>query len=298
MSGILEHLPRPVALICGYGEQNAAAQAGMLEPLLADGWEPDIIVGSSAGAITAGAVMLGEEPAAQAQEIWRAVAESKVAHFGWTRMAAALAGNEGSRVTRQWLALFEPLFGDADIGPRQGFVATDLTHGEAVLLTEGRIADAILAAAAFPILTAPATLDDAILVDGGFTAPLPTLQALALGAASIVALDTGRAAHNAESAAPTRWYQLVLSSVRHQVAAIAAHDTAAAALAVPVVVLACAEPFGVAWEDVDERIEVGRVRTVEQLAALARRWRDVSEPGVYTASDVVIADKRLTGLIR
>ena len=147
------------------------------------------------------------------------------------------------------------------------------------------------------MLAPPVERGGDILVDGGFAAPLPVLPAVAAGAASIVALDTGRADADAEPVAPTRWYDVVLASMQHQMAANAAHDVAVAAAQVPVLLLSvpdrsgCAGrscPCGSRW-GAQRRPAVGG--TCCPTAALRR-------PRVYTAAAQVRADRRLAELLR
>lgn len=298
---LLNSLPGPVALVLGSGGLNAAAQAGMLGPLA--GWQPDIIVGASGGALTASCLATAGDVAAGAvlsAEAWRQVADSKLVQIGWTTMAGAVTGRENGRRTKAWRALFESLFNAAELADddTQALVATNLSTGQPHLFTHGPIVPALMAAAAFPAVASAVELDDEVLVDGSFTASLPVLQAVGLGARSVVALDTGRAQIAGESTAPKRWYDVVMASVRHQVAANAAHDVATAAAHLPIVILSTADPFRVMWHDIPDRIAAGETAGRDQLAALKSRWTSIHEPGVYTAADEVRLDRRLTGVVR
>lgn len=298
---LLGSLPRPVALVAGSGGLNAAAQAGLLAAMT--GWQPDLVLGSSGGALTASCLAVTGDTTAAASlavEAWRQVAASGLVQLGWAQVAGSLTGRENSRRTKQWLALFESLFADAWLAEEgtQALVATNLSTGQPSLFTNGPVVPALMAAAAFPAVMTPAEQDGDILVDGSFAASLPVLQAVDMGAASIVALDTGRAQITGESAAPSRWYDVVMASVRHQVAANATHDVATAATRVPVVMLSVADPFRVLAGDIDERISEGEAAGRTQLAALKSRWASIHEPGVYTAADEVRLDRRLTGVVR
>lgn len=298
---LLGSLPRPVALVTGSGGLNAAAQAGLLAAMA--GWRPDIVIGSSGGALTASCLMVTADTTAAASlaaEAWRQVGASGLVQLGWAQVAGAMTGRENSRRTKQWRALFESLFADAWLADddTQALVATNLSTGQPHVFRNGPLVPALMAAAAFPAVASPGEQDGDILVDGSFGASLPVLQAVGLGAASIVALDTGRAQITGESAVPNRWYDVVMASVRHQVAANATHDVATAAAAVPVVMLSVADPFRVLAGDIDERISEGEAAGRTQLAALTARWVSIREPGVYTAADEVRLDRRLTGVVR
>lgn len=305
MTGLLSTLPTPVALVLGAGEQNCVAQAGMLMPLLSGGWRPDLVVGSSGGAVTAAvfALAAGTDPGgdvpAMAADLWRAIGASKAARPGWSRLAAAAASSASPRVSKAWRAVLDPVFGATALdGSGCILVATNLSRQTAVPLSTGPIVDALLAAAGHPVLANPVIADGDVIIDGGFVAPVPVLQAIAAGAASLVVADTGRPTHRADPSPARHWYQVTLEAIRHQLDTKASLDTGRAAASVPVVVLSCAEPGWVSWDQTDERIEAGRQNAKEQLAALAQRWASITEPGVYTSADEVRLDRRLSAVMR
>lgn len=298
---ILKSLPGPVALVCGYGERNAAAGAGMLATLNQTGWRPDIVVGSSMGALTAAAAIVDADQAGNlATMLWSQVAMSKMVDPSWTRIAAATRGSESAKVNRAWRELLVRVLGDAQF-PADGahaLVGTNLTDGTPELLTTGSLTDAVVAAAAFPIFVNPAVIDGDIVVDGGFVAPLPVLQAMWRGAKSIVVLQTGRPVYADQPLAPTRWYEVVLASVRSQLGATASHDVATAATQVPVLVLETPRPAAVRWSDVSERITAGARDTEQQLSELNRQFpHGITGPGVYATATEVTKDLRLSQVI-
>ena len=306
MNALLAGLPRPTALVLGAAGQDAPALAGMLAPVLDDGWRPDLIVGTSGGALTAACLMSGEDsgaegpPDAMARDVWRRIAASKMVRFGWTRMASAATAREGGRLTRQWRELLDPIFGDRTFAAdgTQAMVATNLTKGLPMVIDRGTLVEGILASAAFPVVASAVEHNGDVLVDGSFTAPVPVLQALDLGAAAVVALVPGRPGSQVSASAPTRWYDVVLASVRHQMAATSSHDLAAAAATIPVVALSRASQMAPHWSEVEQTIESGRRAAVDQLAALDRRWARIHEPGLYAASDELRLDRGLGGCLR
>lgn len=297
---LLATLPRPVALVCGVGERNAPAQAGMLAAVSTDGWRPDIIIGSSVGGVTAAAAIAEPARAAElAGEMWRAIAASGLVEPGWTRIAAAMTGNETARINKQWRHVLTDLLGEARFpeATRDALVSLELPQGTAWLVDQGPLVEAVIAAAAFPIFVNPITQSNSTLIDGGFIAPVPVLQAMSRGAASVVVLSTGRAAIDSEVIAPTRWYDVVLSAVRAQVGAKGSHDIAEAGLQMPIVILETPKPDVVHWSDVDDRIIDGRERGHRQLAEL-ERFQHATEPGVYAVAPEILGDLRLTGVVR
>ena len=72
-------------------------------------------------------------------------------------------------------------------------VATDLVSGDAVILSEGPAAQAIVASTAIPAAFAPVQLDRLYLADGAITSCTPVHQAVALGSTRLIVLPTGYA---------------------------------------------------------------------------------------------------------
>lgn len=301
---ILSALPEPVALVCGVGERNAPAQAGMLAAVTADGWAPGFVVGSSVGALTAAAMIAQPHRAAEvATGLWLAVAKTGLIDPGWTRLASAMTGGEPARLNRQWRELLGEYLGEASFaaGARDALVTMELPVGAPRMLDSGPLVEAALAAAAFPVIVNPITEGNSLLIDGGFAAPVPVLQALQRGAASAVVLHTGRPAWHEQPTAPTRWFDVVLSSVRAQVGAKASHDIAEAARHIPMVILDSAKPAELHWSDAEERIAAGHDDASTQLQVLTSSLTDINmrwEPGVYAAAPEITGDLRLSGFLR
>jgi NTE family protein len=72
-------------------------------------------------------------------------------------------------------------------------VATDVTNGEEVVLSEGSAVEAVMASAAIPAVFPPVRLGGRHLIDGGIANNTPVSTAVALGAGRIVVLPTGYA---------------------------------------------------------------------------------------------------------
>jgi NTE family protein len=72
-------------------------------------------------------------------------------------------------------------------------VATDLTNGEEVVLSDGSAVEAVLASAAIPAVFPPVTIAGRHLIDGGIANNTPISTAVSLGARRIVVLPTGYA---------------------------------------------------------------------------------------------------------
>jgi NTE family protein len=186
-------LPRPIAFALGGGASSAAAQVGMLAALAEHGIVPDLIVGTSAGALNG--VILADDPAdavARLRDIWTTMDMRRVIPDSRLRKARQLIGRVHMYRNEGLAALFEQNLSArtfAELSLPFACVATDLDEGSAVILDEGALLDALLATCAIPGVFPTVIRNGRSLVDGLCVANLPVRQALELGAGSIIALD-------------------------------------------------------------------------------------------------------------
>ncbi|MBO0714959.1 MAG: patatin-like phospholipase family protein [Acidimicrobiales bacterium] len=175
-------------------------QVGMLHALLEAGIWPDLVVGSSVGAIN-GAYLAGHaslEGVEQLAVLWESIRRRDVFPLG---LRAVLGGILGRRAhfadplgLRTLILRAELGFGRVEEAPVPFYpVATDLATGDAVVLREGDVVEALLASAAIPGVFPPVEIRGRTLVDGGVVADSPLAQAEALGATTIYLLPTASA---------------------------------------------------------------------------------------------------------
>jgi NTE family protein len=177
-----------VAFVFQGGGSLTAPQVGMLRALREAGLTPDLVIGSSAGAINAAAFATDPGPAGldRLEAVWMSLRRRHVAPLSAPTLLAAVAGRGDGLVPSSGL---RSLLASAAIARTlEGtsipvhVVATDLASGAAVVLSEGDTTEALLASCAFPGLYPPVQLGGRLLVDGGVSADVPVLQAEALGA--------------------------------------------------------------------------------------------------------------------
>jgi NTE family protein len=177
-----------VAFVFQGGGSLTAPQVGMLWALSAAGVLPDLVVGSSAGALNAVAFASDPSPAGlgRLEAVWMSLRRQRVASFSARALLAAVTGRGGGLVSSSGLRGL--LDGAAVPRALEGMpvaahvVATDLVSGAAVVLSAGETVPALLASCAFPGLFPPVDVGGRLLVDGGVSAAVPVLQAEALGA--------------------------------------------------------------------------------------------------------------------
>ena len=172
------------------------AHIGALAALERHGFAPDLIVGTSFGAIVGALYASGLTPQEIAQTAnsmrWRDL--SKVLDFGLHK-AALFSGDK----LETYLDELVEGRSFSDLERKLVVVATDLATGERGDLTTGPLARALRASASMPGVFSPVELDGKFLVDGGLGSPLPlaTLEGFDLD----VALGIGAGLEEADSGA-------------------------------------------------------------------------------------------------
>jgi len=188
------------AFVLSGGGSLGAVQVGMLEALTERGVTPDLLIGTSAGAINALFVAAHGTGAAALDRLgraWAALRREDVFPVRAPQMLLALTGARDSLCTHHGLeALVRhhvQLAGLGDAAIPVHLVATDLLSGEEVLLSEGDPVTAVLASSAVPAVLPPVRRDGRTLVDGGLADNAAISQAIALGADRVYVLPTGYA---------------------------------------------------------------------------------------------------------
>jgi NTE family protein len=193
------------AFVLSGGASLGAIQVGMLRALYERGVSPDLIVGTSVGAVN-GAFISSRPPVRstidELAEIWDSIGRGQV--FPLNPMAGFL-GFVGARdhlvpagSLRRLLerhVQFEEL--SAAAIPFH-VIATDVLSGAERRLSEGDVVDAVLASAAIPGVFPPVEWNGRALVDGGVANNAPISHAIELGAETVYVLPTGTACDLAE----------------------------------------------------------------------------------------------------
>ncbi len=186
------------AFVLTGGGSLGAVQVGMLQALAERGTRPDVLVGTSVGALNAGFVAgHGWNPSSldELDRVWRSLRRRDV-FPGWPyhQLFAAL-GNRSSLFSNRGLRrlMEEHLrftrLEDAAISLH--VIATNELDGSDVVLSSGDAVEGVLASAAIPALFPPIERDGMVLVDGGIANNAPISHAAALGCDHVVVLPTG-----------------------------------------------------------------------------------------------------------
>jgi NTE family protein len=188
------------AFVLSGGGSLGAVQVGMLQALAARGVRPDLLIGTSAGALNAGYVAGRGTSAAALDDLaalWAGLRRRDVFPLQPARLGAVALGRAPSlcpsgslrRLIAEHIA-FDRL---EHAAIPLHVVTTDVRSGEEVVLSAGDPVDAILASAAIPAVFPSVRIDDRDLIDGGVADNAAVSQAVALGADVVYVLPTGYA---------------------------------------------------------------------------------------------------------
>lgn len=193
-----------VGLALGSGVARGWSHIGVIRGLEAAGIEPDVICGTSSGAL------VGACYAADRLDEF----EDWVRALEWTEVVGLVdlslqGGLIRSHKAFEALGEIVPQTNIEQLPRRFAAVATDLATGREVWLREGALLPAIRASVALPGLIAPERIGDRWLVDGGLVNPVPVSGCRALGADTVIAVDLnstllGRRAFSSDPSPPER----------------------------------------------------------------------------------------------
>lgn len=188
------------ALVLAGGGSFGAVQVGMLKALVAHGVaaEVDMVVGSSVGALNA-AYFAGRPNAqgvAELERLWTGIRRGDIFPFGWHSLLGLILRRDFLVAPHGLRRLVEanlPYRRLEDAALALSIVATDLLTGEAVVLSRGPAAEAVVASCAIPAAFPAVRLDERYLADGALTSNTPVRIAVANGARRLIVLPTGYA---------------------------------------------------------------------------------------------------------
>ncbi|MES2194079.1 MAG: patatin-like phospholipase family protein [Pseudomonadota bacterium] len=182
----LGSIRRPViGLALGGGAARGLAHIGILRTLLAHGIVPNVVVGTSIGAVVGGAYAAGQ---LDTLEEWaRGLQPRNILGYLDIRLnGSGLIG--GDRLASQLEAAVGPTLIE-DLPLKFATVATEVRTGHEIWLTRGRMVDAMRASYALPGIFSPVMVGDRWLVDGALVNPVPVSAARALGAEIVIAAN-------------------------------------------------------------------------------------------------------------
>ncbi len=256
-----------VAFVLGGGGVLGAHEVGMLRALAERSIVPDVVLGTSIGAVN-GALFAAEpslEGVTRLTELWVDSNLAEVSAGGLLRRAGTLARTgthvQSLREVRARLVTALPVERVEDLLLPFQCVAASIERAAEHWFTEGDLADVVLASCAVPGILPPVRIGDEHFIDGGIVNSIPVARAVALGARTIYVLQVGRTERALQ---PPRWpweVGLVAFEVarRHRFA----HDLASMPDGVQLHVLPTGGSVAPAYNDVAGQLRYRRIaRTV------------------------------------
>ena len=173
-------------------------QVGALKALMEFDVRPDLVVGTSVGALNATWTALDPSPEGvrKLEDLWLGLTDSDLFPGGrfrasWARFLVRgnrVFDNSGLRRLVETRLGMDVSFDDAQIP--LGMVATELEGGGEKLFTAGRILEPLLASTAMPGVFPPVEIDGTLHIDGGVVNNVPIAPAAAMGARTIYVMNS------------------------------------------------------------------------------------------------------------
>lgn len=193
-------MPRPplTAFVLGGGGVLGSTQVGMVRALAEVGVRPDLVLGTSIGALNGAFVAAdpGPEGAARLTEVWEAVVRDGVFLENPVRQAARVARYRthllSSAPLRHVIEHYLPVTRIEELAVPFQCVAACIEDAGAHWFSEGEVAPPVVASCSVPGLFPPVVIDGRHYLDGGLVHSIPVGRALALGATRIYVLQVGR----------------------------------------------------------------------------------------------------------
>lgn len=187
--------PGKLALVLSGGATRGAFQVGVIDVLNRQGIQPDLLIGTSVGAINAAywAFHPGEDLGVRLLGVWHEAAEGRILPDQALRIVGSVIAsrlherNSLARILRRELPHPEASIEEATL-PLQ-VVACNLGTGRVHVFSRGPALPALLASAAVPGVFPPVMIEGEPYADGGLVANCPLQVAHASGATDVIAVD-------------------------------------------------------------------------------------------------------------
>jgi NTE family protein len=186
------------AFVLGGGGLLGAAEVGMLQALSESGIAPDLVLGSSVGALNGALIAADPGPGAVGRltALWKALGSDDVfasSILGQMRtLARSRTHLHSNAKLRSLIASEAPVGRIEELAVPFQCVAVSIETARVRWFDAGPLDDAVLASCAVPGLLPPVAIDGEHYLDGGLVDSLPLGRAVRLGARRIFVLHVGR----------------------------------------------------------------------------------------------------------
>lgn len=181
LQNLLKIKPPKLGLALSGGATHGAAHIGILQVFEREGIRPDIVAGTSAGALVGSAYCAGV-PLTELEEMFLGMDWPTLVKISLKKTLALFDTQPMEEFVRKKIGDCE--FKDLNIP--FAVICCDIVTGERIVIDQGAVAPAVRASAAIPGLFSPVEIDGRLLVDGGVVDNLPTEQVRAMGAKFVI----------------------------------------------------------------------------------------------------------------
>ncbi|WP_084104433.1 patatin-like phospholipase family protein [Demequina sp. NBRC 110056] len=188
-----------VAFVLGGGGVRGAVEVGMLRALLERGVKPDLVVGTSIGAINGSAVAANPTPSVveRLERAWASPEAGAVYGEWWPRQLRRLAQSRthlnDPEPLRELIADMvgaEARFEDLEVP--LAVCAASIERAAETWFDSGPLIQAVLASCSVPAALPPVEIDGEHYIDGGVVNSIPLSEAIRRGATTVYVLQVGR----------------------------------------------------------------------------------------------------------
>ncbi len=195
---------KKVGLALGGGVVLGAAHVGVLQAVKELDIRVDCIAGTSIGAFVAALYAFGKP--------WYDLKQIAV-DLEWIDMASLALSQYGLLSNEKLGAIIRNIIGDVRFPEAEiplGMTASDVVTGERVMLTDGNVAEAVMASSCIPGIFKPVNISGKMLIDGGLIENVPIRLSREMGADIIIAVDLFTASHSHRT--PENLVELLLNT--------------------------------------------------------------------------------------
>ena len=205
--------PGPVAFVLGGGGLLGASEIGMLRALFEAGRRPDLVVGTSVGALNGALVAADPTPASldRLVALWRSMSTNEVFSVGLARLRDVARHRTHLHPITPLRDLVDRELGHArieDLAVPFQCCAASIERAAETWFSSGPVSAAVTASCAVPGLFPPVRIGDEHFLDGGIVNSIPVGRAIELGATTVYVLHVGRISQ--PLAAPTRPWEVAM----------------------------------------------------------------------------------------
>ena len=190
--------PTEIAFVLGGGGVLGAHEVGMLRALADHSIKPDLVLGTSIGAVN-GAFFAADPTVAGVErlsELWKQANDRELFGGAFLRQLTTLARTrthlQSLEGLRERLSNALPVQRVEDLKVPFQCVAASIERAAEHWFVDGDLTEVVLASCAVPGILPPVRIGDEHFIDGGIVNSIPVSRAVALGARKIYVLQVGR----------------------------------------------------------------------------------------------------------